>query len=109
VLPVELQRKFGLPSVANGIVYRPERVTCGIVQEVRVPNTCTKIRMVQEVEELGSEFQVRVFRGPESLKDREIKVGVSGPVHLVPGNTEWAEISLPNGRDSRRLNEGRGI
>ena len=52
-LPIKLQRKLGFPSIADGVVYRSKRVARGIVQEIRVPNTCTKIGMVQEIEELG--------------------------------------------------------
>ena len=97
-LPIKFQRELRLPSVTDGVVDKSKQIARGIVQEIRVPNTCTKIRMVQEIEELGPEFQVGVFSRSEFLEDREIKVGVSGPMHLVPGNAEWAEISLPDGR-----------
>lgn len=106
MLPVELQRKFGLPSVADGVVYRSKRVARGIVQEIRVTNTCPKVGVIQEVEELGPEFQAGVFSGSEFLEDREIKVGESGPVDLIPGSSEGAKISLPYGCHGRRLNEG---
>src|SRR6266536_540394 len=82
-LPIKLQRELRLPSVTDGVVDKSKQIARGIVQEI---------------EELGPEFQVGVFSRSEFLEDREIKVGVSGPMHLVPGNAEWAEISLPDGR-----------
>ena len=105
-LPIKLQRELSLTSVADGVVYRSKRVARGIVQEIRVTNTCPKVGVIQEVEELSPEFQVGVFSGSKFLEDREIKVGVSGPVDLIPGSSEGAEISLPNGCHGRRLNEG---
>ena len=105
-LPIKLQRKLSLPSVADGVVDRSKRVARGIIQEIRVANTCPKVGVIQEVEELSPEFQVGVFSRSEFLEDREIKVGESRPVHLVPSTSERAEISLPNGGHGRRLNEG---
>ena len=105
-LPIKLQRKLGFASVADGVVYRSKRVARGIVQEIRVTNACPKVGMIQEVEELGPEFQVGVFSRSEFLEDREIKVGECRPVDLIPGSSEGAEISLPNGGHGRRLNEG---
>jgi hypothetical protein len=95
-----------LTSVANRIVYRSKRIARGIIQEIRVSNTCSKVGVIQEVEELGPEFQVGVFSRSEFLENREIKVGVSRPADLIPGSSEGAEISLPNGCHRRRLNEG---
>lgn len=106
VLPVELERELSLPSVADGVIYRPERVARGIVQEIPVPNTCPKVGVIQEIKELGPELEVGLFGGPELFENREIKVGVSGPVDLIPGNSKGAEISLPDGCRGRRLNEG---
>src|ERR1700756_4652216 len=105
-LPIKLQRELSFTSVADRVVYRSKRVARGIVQEIRVTNTCPKVGVIQEVEELGPELQVGVFSRSEFLEDREIKVGVSGPVDLIPGSSEGAEISLPNGCHGRRLNEG---
>ena len=105
VLPVELQRELSFPSIADGVVDRSKRVARGIVQEIRVANTRPKVGVIQEVEELSPEFQVGVFSRSEFLKNREIKVGVSRPMDLVPGRSEGAEISLPNGCRGRRLNE----
>ncbi len=68
-LPVELQRELSLPSVADGVVDRSERVARGIVQEIRVSNTRPKVGMIQQVEELGPEFQVGSFSRPEFLED----------------------------------------
>lgn len=105
-LPIKLQRKLSLTSVADGVVYRSKRVARGIVQEIRVTNTCPKVGVIQEVEELGPEFEIGIFRRSEFLEDREIKVGESGPVDLIPGSSEGAEIGLINGCHGRRLNEG---
>ena len=105
-LPIKLQRELSFTSIADGVVYQSKRVARCIVQEIRVTNTCPKVGVIQEVEELGPEFQVGGFRRSEFLEDREIKVGVSGPVDLIPGSSEGAEISLPNGCHGRRLNEG---
>lgn len=105
-LPIKLQRELGFTSVADGVVYRSKRIARGIVQEIRVTNTGPKVGVIQEVEELGPEFQVGFFSRSEFLEDREIKVGECRPVHLVPGISERAEISLPNGCRGRRLNEG---
>ena len=105
-LPIKLQRELSLTSVTNRVVDMPEWVSWTIVQEIRVTNTCPKVGVIQQVEELGPEFQVGVFSRSEFLEDREIKVGVSGPVDLIPGTSEGAEISLPNGCHGRRLNEG---
>ena len=69
-LPVELQRKLSFTSVADGVVDRSKRVARGIVQEIRVTNTCPKVGVIQEVEELGPEFQVSVFSRSEFLEDR---------------------------------------
>ena len=96
-LPIKLQRELSLTSVADGVVDRSKRVARGIVQEIRVTNTCPKVGVIHDVEELGPEFQVGVFRRSEFLEDREIKVGECRPVHLVPSSSERAEISLPNG------------
>ena len=108
-LPIKLQRELSFTSVADGVVYRSKRVARGIVQEIRVTNTCPKVGVIQEVEEFGPEFDIGIFRRPEFLEDREIKVGESGPVHLVPRSSQRAEISLPNGCHGRRLDEGCGI
>ena len=105
-LPIKLQRELSLTSVADGVVYRSKRVARGIVQEIRVTNACPKVGVIQEVEELGPEFQVGVFSRSEFLEDREIKVGECRPVDLIPGSSQGAEISLPNGGHVRRLNEG---
>ena len=72
VLPVELQRELSLPSVADSVVDSSKRVARGIVQEIRVANTRPKVGMIQEVEELGPEFEVGAFSRPEFLEDREI-------------------------------------
>ena len=96
-LPIKLQRKLSFTSVADGVVYRSKRIARGIVQEIRVTNTGPKVGVIHDVEELGPEFQVGVFRRSEFLEDREIKVGECRPVHLVPSTSERAEISLPNG------------
>ena len=105
-LPIILQRELSFTSVANGVVYRSKRVARGIVQEIRVTNTCPKVGVIQQVEEFSPEFEIGIFRRSEFLEDREIKVGESGPVDLIPGSSEGAEISLPNGCHGRRLNEG---
>ena len=108
-LPIILQRKLGFPSVANRVVDTPEWVSWAIVQEVGVPNASSKVGVIQEVEEFGPEFHVAVFSRLESLEDREVNVGECRSVDLIPGSSEGAEISLPNGRHGRRLNEGCGI
>jgi len=105
-LPIKLQCKLGFPSVTNRVVDTPEWVSCTTGQEIRVTNACPKVGVIQEVEELGPEFQVGVFRRSEFLEDREIKVGECRPVDLIPGSSQGAEISLPNGGHVRRLNEG---
>jgi len=105
-LPIKLQREFSFTSVADGVVYRSKRVARGIVQEIRVTNTCPKVGVIQQVEEFSPEFEIGIFRRSEFLEDREIKVGESGPVDLIPRGSEGAEISLPNGCHGRRLNEG---
>ena len=104
-LPIEFQRKLSFTSVADGVVDLSKRVGHATGQEIRVPNTRPKVGVIQEVEELGPEFHVGGFSRSEFLEDREIKVGVSGPMHLIPGSPEGAEISLPNGCHGRRLNE----
>jgi len=109
-LPIKLQRKLSLPSIADGVVDKSKRIVRGIVQEIQVANkpvtiTVPEVGMIQEVEKLGPEFQVGVFSRSEFLEDREIKVGESGPVDLIPGSSEGAEISLPNACHGRRLNE----
>src|SRR5713226_6267961 len=86
-LPIKLQRELSFPSVADGVVYQSKRVARGIVQEIRVTNTCPKVGVIQEVEELGPEFQVGVFSRPEFLEDREIKVGECRPLDLIPGSS----------------------
>ena len=108
VLPIELQCKLSFTSVADGIGYLSKRVVWGIVQEIRVANIRAEIRVIQEVEELSPEFQIRIFCRAEFLENREVEVGVSRPVHLVPGTSQGAEIGLPYGRRCRRLNESRG-
>ncbi len=105
-LPIKLQRELSLPSVADGVVDLSKWVGHATSQEIRVTNTRSEVRMIQEVEELGPEFQVGVFSRSEFLEDREIKVGECRPVDLIPGRSEGAEISLPNGGHGRRLNEG---
>ena len=107
-LPIKLQRKLSFTSVADGVVYRSKRVARGIVQEIRVTNTCPKVGVIQQVEEFGPEFQVGGFSRSEFLEDREIKVGECRPVDLIPGSSQGAEInSLPtSGCRGRRLNEG---
>ena len=105
-LPIELQRKLSFTSVTNRVVDTPEWVSWTIVQEVGVPNVSSKVRVIQEVEEFGPEFEVGIFRRPEFLENREVEVGVRWPMHLIPGSSEGAEISLPNGCHGRRLNEG---
>ena len=105
-LPIKLQRKLRLPSVADGVVYQSKRVARGIVQEIRVTNTCPKVGVIQEVKEFSPEFEIGILRRPEFLENREIKVGECRPVDLIPGSSEGAEISLPNGGRGRRLNEG---
>lgn len=69
-LPIKLQRELSFTSVADGIVYQSKRVARGIVQEIRVTNSCPKVGVVQEVEELSPEFQISVFSRPEFLEDR---------------------------------------
>ena len=108
-LPIKLQRELSLPSVADGVVYRSKRVARGKVQEIRVTNTCPKVGVIQEVKELSPEFEIGTFRRPEFLEDREIKVGECRPVDLIPGSSEGAEISLPNGCHGRRLDKRRGF
>jgi len=110
-LPIKLQRKLSLPSIADGVVDKSKRIVRGIVQEIQVANnpvtiTVPEVGMIQEVEKLGPEFQVGVFSRSEFLEDREIKVGECRPVHLVPSTSERTEIGLPNGCHGRRLNEG---
>ena len=105
-LPIKLQRKLSLPSIADGVVYQSKRVARGIVQEIRVTNTCPKVGVIQEVKEFSPEFEIGILRRPEFLENREIKVGVSRPAHLVPSTSERTEIGLPNGCDRRRLNKG---
>ena len=69
VLPVELQRKLSFTSVADGIVYRSKWVTRGVIQEIRVPNSCPKVGMIQEIEELGPELQIGPFGCLEFLEN----------------------------------------
>ena len=108
-LPVKLQRELSFTSVADGVVYRSKRIARGIVQEIRVTYTRTKVGVIQEVKEFSPEFHACVFSCSEFFENREIKISESGPVDLIPGSSEGAEISLPNGCHRRRLNEGRGI
>src|SRR5437016_1198375 len=105
VLPIELQCKLSFTSVADGIGYLSKRVVWGIVQEIRVANIRAEIRVIQEVEELSPEFQIRIFCRAEFLENREVEIAVSRPMHLIPRRSERGEISLPNGRGRRRLNE----
>jgi len=62
--------------------------------------------MVQEIEELGPEFKVCVFRSAEFLKDGEIQIVVSRTVHLVPRRSQRTEIGLSDGGCRGGLNEG---
>jgi len=110
-LPIKLQRKLSLPSIADGVVDKSKRIVRGIVQEIQVANnpvtiTVPEVGMIQDVEKLGPEFQVGVFSRSEFLENREIKVGECRTVYLVPSASERTEIGLPNGCDCRRLNEG---
>src|SRR5258708_23551758 len=89
-LPIKLQRELSLTSVTNRVVDLSKRVEHATGQEIRVPNTRSKVRMIQEVEELGPEFQVGVFSRSEFLEDREIKVVECRPVDLIPASSEGA-------------------
>ena|SRR5947208_1206407 len=104
-LPIELQCKLSFTSVADGVCYLSKRVLWGIVQEIRVSNIRAEIRVIQEVEELSPEFQIRIFCRAEFLENREVEIAVSRPVHLIPRCTKRGEISLTNGRGRGRLNE----
>jgi len=68
-LPIKLQRELSLTSIADGVVDLSKRVEHATGQEIRVTNTRSKVRMIQEVEELGPEFQVGSFSRPEFLED----------------------------------------
>ena len=105
-LPIKLQRKLSLPSIADGVVDKSKRIYRCIAQEIRVTNTRPKVGVIQEVKEFSPEFEIGILRRPEFLENREIKVGECRPVDLIPGSSEGAEISLPNGCHRRRLNEG---
>src|ERR1700757_4993182 len=61
--------------------------------------------MIEQVEEFRPELNICMLEGMEPLKDREIHIVVTRPVHLVPGPTEGTDISLPNCCCSRRLHE----
>ena len=68
-LPIKLQRELSFTSVADGIVYRSKWVTRGVIQEIRVPNSCPKVGMIQEIEELGPELQIGPFGCLEFLEN----------------------------------------
>ena len=79
-LEIPLERKLRLSARSKGAINDSE--VCVVV--VRGLHTGSKVRVVEEVEELRSKLQVRGFSRPESLEDREIQIVVGRAVHLVP-------------------------
>lgn len=83
---MELQRKLNQPWVSG----------CGNTSEVDITNVSIRITeasVIENVEELRSEFNDLVFTDPRSLHHREVKDDVAGAVENVA--TETAEAACP--------------
>jgi hypothetical protein len=76
----QLQRKLNLSRIARGgqepELRRPERRGVDGILRSRLGEL--QVRMIEDVEEFGTELQVHLLRDMESLERREVP-------HLVPG------------------------
>src|SRR6266436_8696205 len=79
------------------------------VREVQTPEAIREIRMVQEIEELAAEFQMRALGGGELLEQGKVQVVIPRAVHLRILTTQGGVIGLANRRSHGRIAEGRGV
>ena len=111
--PIKLQAQLNLPrnaTRAGGI--RPGRRDNGKVlrvRELQTPEAIREIRMVQEIEELAAEFQMRALGGGELLEQGKVQVVIPRTVHLSILTAQGGVIGLANRRSHGRIAESRGV
>src|ERR1051326_5516546 len=94
---IELQCKLDLARVVVPIAQTVDLTEGCRVREIR-EGRVRELRRVRQIEELGTEFQMRPFGSAEILKERHVQAVESGTEELTGGAPQRSIVALPNGR-----------
>ena len=104
--PIKLQAHLNLSRNAPRCGDARE-ILC--VREVQSPEAIREIGMVQEIEELAAEFEMRALGGGELLEQGKVQVVIPRAVHLSILTTQGRVIGLAYCCSNGRIAECRGV